>query len=137
MSSLKKVLAIINFIFNEKRNIKLKQFKHKLSSTMLHSRFIKFIRKSNMGSKFTKRCSSTTDLSVDRTNLTEEAIRLLISNTTMTREQIIDFHANFIRDCPSGCMTKKHFIRMFKELHPSDSKKQKVDKFCDYVFRYN
>ena len=68
--------------------------------------------------------------------LTENEIQLLLSNTTMSREQIIDFHRNFLQDCPNGCLTKKEFLKMFKQIHPVDKSKQKADKFSDYVFRY-
>ena len=68
--------------------------------------------------------------------LSEHEIQLLLSNTTMSREQIIDFHRNFLQDCPNGCLTKKEFLKMFKEIHPVDKSKQKADKFSDYVFRY-
>ena len=32
-------------------------------------------------------------------------------------------------------MTKKEFLKLFKKVHPTDNKKEKADKFCDYVFR--
>ena len=67
--------------------------------------------------------------------LNENEIQLLLSNTTMSREQIIDFHRNFLQDCPSGCLTKKEFLKMFKQIHPVDKSKQKAEKFSDYVFR--
>lgn len=96
------------------------------------SRFILFRGLFNkMGSKLTKKGSSNSP----RTTLKEEEINLLVSNTTMTREQIIDFHENFLKDCPSGYLTKKDFVKFFNELHPIESKRQKADKFCEYVFR--
>ncbi len=32
-------------------------------------------------------------------------------------------------------MTRKEFLRLFKKVHQSDNKKEKADKFCDYVFK--
>lgn len=99
-----------------------------------NSRFIKILNsifRLNMGHKLS-RSSSSRSIS---NKLSEDAIQLLLSNTKLNREEIIDFHENFLKDCPNGYLTKKDFIRMFKELHPSETKKQKADKFCEYVFR--
>jgi neuronal calcium sensor 1 len=71
----------------------------------------------------------------DSTILTEEEIRFLLSNTKLTREQINALHYNFLEECPSGKMTKKDFSKLFKKVHQSDNKKEKSDKFCDYVFK--
>jgi neuronal calcium sensor 1 len=67
--------------------------------------------------------------------LTEEEIKILLSNTKLTRPQIIALHQNFLKECPTGKLTKKDFIKLFKEVHPSDNKKEKADKFCEYVFK--
>jgi Ca2+-binding EF-hand superfamily protein len=67
--------------------------------------------------------------------ITENEISLLLANTEMDREQIIDFHANFLSDCPSGILTKKEFTKMFKQLHIAEANKNKADKFTEYVFK--
>lgn len=67
--------------------------------------------------------------------LTEEEIKLLLDNTRLTRAQIVALHSNFLKECPSGKLTKKDFIKLFKEVHPSENKKEKADKFCEYVFK--
>ena len=71
----------------------------------------------------------------DSTILTEEEIRFLLSNTKLTREQINALHYNFLEECPAGKMTKKDFSKLFKKVHQTDNKKEKSDKFCDYVFK--
>ncbi len=58
-----------------------------------------------------------------------------MASTNMDSEQIRDFHANFLQDCPTGVVTKKEFIKMFKQLHSNDNKKQKAEKFTEYVFK--
>lgn len=68
------------------------------------------------------------------TILSEEEIRLLLQNTKLDRKEINDLHANFLQTCPTGRMTKKDFLRFFKEVHPAQNKREKADKFCDYVF---
>jgi hypothetical protein len=85
-----------------------------------------------MGAKISKKPSSRENLS---TNLSEHEIDLLLISTKMSRQEIVDFHYNYLKECPSGFLTKKEFITMFKLLHPSDTKKQKVEKFCQYVFK--
>jgi len=86
----------------------------------------------DMGAKISKKPSSRENLS---TTLSKDEIQLLQSSTNMTEQEIIDFHENFLKECPSGFLTKKEFITMFKLLHPIDTKKQKVEKFCEYVFK--
>lgn len=71
----------------------------------------------------------------DPTILTEEEIKLLLENTKLNRAQINALHQNFLKECPSGKLTKKDFVKLFKEVHPSDNKKEKADKFCEYVFK--
>ena len=86
----------------------------------------------DMGTKISKKPSSRENLS---TNLSKGEIDLLKSSTNMTEQEIIEFHDNFLKECRSGFLTKKEFITMFKLLHPIDTKKQKVEKFCEYVFK--
>ena len=71
----------------------------------------------------------------DPTVLTEEEIKLLLENTKLNRAQINGLHQNFLKECPSGKLTKKDFVKLFKEVHPSENKKEKADKFCEYVFK--
>jgi neuronal calcium sensor 1 len=71
----------------------------------------------------------------DPKNLTEEEIHLLLQNTRLTRPQILALHQNFLKECPSGKLTQKDFVKLFKEVHPSENKKEKADKFCAYVFK--
>jgi Ca2+-binding EF-hand superfamily protein len=71
----------------------------------------------------------------DPKKLTDEEIKLLMDNTRLTRPQILALHRNFLKECPSGKLTKKDFVKLFKEVHPSETKKEKADKFCEYVFK--
>jgi Ca2+-binding EF-hand superfamily protein len=67
--------------------------------------------------------------------LTEDEIKLLLANTRLNRSQIHALHQNFLKECPTGKLTKKEFVKLFKEVHPSENKKEKADKFCEYVFK--
>jgi len=71
----------------------------------------------------------------DPKKLTDEEIKLLMDNTRLTEPQILALHRNFLKECPSGKLTKKDFVKLFKEVHPSENKKEKADKFCEYVFK--
>jgi neurocalcin delta len=66
----------------------------------------------------------------DSTKLTEDDISLLIANTTFNREQIIQWHEGFLKDCPKGELDKKKFTDVYKEFYPQG----KADKFCAQVF---
>lgn len=69
------------------------------------------------------------------TKLDEKTEKLLLENTHFNKEQINAFHADFLREVPSGKLEKKHFVKLFKSMHQNDSKKSKADKYCDYVFK--
>jgi Ca2+-binding EF-hand superfamily protein len=70
-------------------------------------------------------------------DLTENEINILLENTRMDREQIIDYHKQFIVENPSGVIDKNKFITMFNDLLHSnnDITKRKVDRFAEYVFK--
>ena len=59
-----------------------------------------------MGNKSLSSSSSSSEKSKqkkkDYTKLTEEEVILLLANTSFTREEIYQWHAGFIRDCPKG-----------------------------------
>ncbi len=66
----------------------------------------------------------------DKNVLTEEEMNLLLANTQYTREQIVQWHAGFLKDCPKGELDKKKFTEVYKEFYPQG----KADKFCAQVF---
>jgi len=80
-------------------------------------------------------CVGSKGVKKDPKILTEEEIKVLLDNTNLTRAQIVALHQNFLKECPSGKLTKKDFVKLFKEVHPSENKKEKADKFCEYVFK--
>lgn len=67
--------------------------------------------------------------------LDETTLQLLSSNTHFTSDQIYMLHQAFLNDCPNGLLGKKEFIKMFRQLHTSEKKKAKADKYCEYVFK--
>lgn len=80
-------------------------------------------------------CVGSKGVKKDPKILTEEEIKVLLDNTNLTRAQIVALHHNFLKECPTGKLTKKDFVKLFKEVHPSENKKEKADKFCEYVFK--
>jgi Ca2+-binding EF-hand superfamily protein len=70
--------------------------------------------------------------SAPKTYLSEKELVFLEANTKFNREKIIAWHAAFISDCPSGRLDKKKFIKLYKELEPSETP---VDKYAEYVFK--
>ena len=53
-----------------------------------------------------------------------------MTNTHFTPDQIREWHAGFIKDCPNGELNKKKFTDVYKEFYPNG----KADKFCAQVF---
>ncbi len=64
--------------------------------------------------------------------LSEKDLVLLESNTNFNREKIVQWHAAFLKDCPNGKLDKKLFIKLYKQLEPTDGK---VEKYSEYVFK--
>lgn len=90
-----------------------------------------------MGSRLCACCGNKdyTPLNNEPRILSEDEIQLLLENTTMSRQQIIDYYESFREDNPTGTVTRKQFSKMFKDFHsPNAAKQSKADKFCDYVF---
>ncbi len=68
-------------------------------------------------------------------NLNAVELQLLVKNTNFNEEELQAFYTSFIADCPSGCLTKKDFLRIFRLLHPDEVKYNKFEPYCNYVFR--
>jgi len=75
-----------------------------------------------MGNKHDKTSSST--------ELTPKHIALLKANTKYSEKEIREWHAGFLRDCPSGKLDKKKFVEVYKQFYPNG----KADNFCKFAF---
>lgn len=67
-----------------------------------------------------------------KAELTVEDIKMLEQNTVLSRSQILQWFDDFQKECKSGGLDKKDFIRFYKELIPDHPN---ADKFCEYVFQ--
>lgn len=67
-----------------------------------------------------------------KTCLTEEDIKMLEMTTCLTRNQILEWYQDFVKECKNGELNKKNFTRFYKDLMPDRSN---TDKFCEFVFR--
>lgn len=83
-----------------------------------------------------KKMGQTSSKENKSTQLAEIEIEMLLKSTSMSREQIVDFHQDFLKDCPNGVLKKKEFCRLFLSLNNNELKSQKVEKFAEYVFKY-
>ncbi|CAF0938676.1 unnamed protein product [Adineta steineri] len=75
-----------------------------------------------MGNKAAKKPVST--------ELTDKQILLLKTNTKFTEQEIREWHAGFIRDCPNGKLDKKKFLEIYQQFYPGG----KAQKYCKYAF---
>ncbi|CAF3143640.1 unnamed protein product [Rotaria socialis] len=64
------------------------------------------------------------------TELTDKQFALLKANTDYSDQEIREWHAGFIRDCPNGRLDKKKFIEVYKQFYPTG----KPETFCKYAF---
>jgi len=65
------------------------------------------------------------------TSLTEMEIHILATMTNFSREEVLQWHAKFIAECPHGYMSRKQFIAMHKSLCPRGD----AERFARHVFR--
>ncbi|KAH8858825.1 Neuronal calcium sensor 2 [Schistosoma japonicum] len=66
-----------------------------------------------------------------RKKLSREDLTFLKENTHFTKRQIKQWYNGFIRDCPSGQLSKKKFIEVYSGFFPDGN----AEKFCTHVFR--
>ncbi|UJR22814.1 hypothetical protein I4U23_025844 [Adineta vaga] len=64
------------------------------------------------------------------TELTAREIAMLKANTKYSEKEICEWHAGFLRDCPTGKLDKKKFVEVYKQFYPNG----KADSFCKYAF---
>ena len=64
------------------------------------------------------------------TQLTQQQIAMLKANTNYTDREIREWHAGFLRDCPSGKLNKKKFVEVYKQFYPHG----KPETFCNFAF---
>ncbi|CAF1276623.1 unnamed protein product [Adineta ricciae] len=76
-----------------------------------------------MGGKQAKKTTTSTEL-------TPKQIALLKANTKYSEKEIRDWHAGFMKDCPSGRLDKKKFVDLYSQFYPNG----KADKYCKYAF---
>ncbi|CAF4481666.1 unnamed protein product [Rotaria magnacalcarata] len=67
---------------------------------------------------------------VNSTILTPKAIQMLKANTNFSEEQIREWHVGFLRDCPTGHLTKDRFVSVYEQFYPGG----KAKEFCKYAF---
>jgi Ca2+-binding EF-hand superfamily protein len=65
------------------------------------------------------------------TVLTDEHVQFILENTSFDRTQITDWHAGFIKDCPTGRMSRDKFHVTYNRLYPDGD----VYKFCKLAFK--
>ncbi|CAF1604096.1 unnamed protein product [Rotaria magnacalcarata] len=76
-----------------------------------------------MGGKGSKKVRTSTEL-------TTKEIDMLKANTKYSEKEIREWHAGFLRDCPTGKLDKKKFVDVYKQFYPQG----KADSFCKYAF---
>ncbi|VDP88949.1 unnamed protein product [Echinostoma caproni] len=69
--------------------------------------------------------------------LPKEDLEFLRSNTNFTKKQIKQWYRGFIRDCPSGQLSKKKFIEVYSGFFPDgDDNSGKID-FKEFLLAIN
>ncbi|CAF1089772.1 unnamed protein product [Brachionus calyciflorus] len=67
----------------------------------------------------------------DKPKLSEKEILFLLNRTNYDRSEIEEWFSEFMKDCPSGKLNKKYFLKQYKKFNPNS----KPEKLCDHVFR--
>jgi len=66
-----------------------------------------------------------------KSTISDEDLAFLMKNTSKSAEEIQEWHKGFLKDCPSGELTKDQFVSMYSKMFPSGN----ADKFSENVFR--
>jgi Ca2+-binding EF-hand superfamily protein len=67
----------------------------------------------------------------EKNKLTDANIDMLVTQTNLSREKIVEWFKDFKFECKNGDLDKKSFIRFYKEMLPH---KNDPEKFCEFVF---
>ena len=63
--------------------------------------------------------------------LTKEDLEFLVKTTGHNEETLKEFHQDFLKDCPSGRLSKAKFTEMYKKFFPSGD----GDQLTQHMFR--
>ncbi|CAF1397780.1 unnamed protein product [Adineta ricciae] len=63
--------------------------------------------------------------------LSYDDINYLINETGFTRDEILLWYEDFLRDCPDGKLSKSKFINIYQQFY----KTGRVEIFCEHAFR--
>lgn len=63
--------------------------------------------------------------------LTEDEILELTNSTGYSYESINNYYHTFLRDCPTGKLSRTQFREIYKQLYPNS----RSTKFCDRIFK--
>ncbi|CAD5115075.1 DgyrCDS4091 [Dimorphilus gyrociliatus] len=66
-----------------------------------------------------------------KSKLSKEDLDFLLTNTNFNKRQIKQWYKGFMRDCPSGQLTRKKFLEVYSGFFPEGN----AEKFCEHVFR--
>ncbi|CAF1120688.1 unnamed protein product [Rotaria sordida] len=68
--------------------------------------------------------------STESTELTPKHIAFLKANTNYSEQEIRNWHAKFIDDCPNGKLSKRQFSRLYRQFYEDGE----GDKYCKHAF---
>merc|ERR1712198_231184 len=63
--------------------------------------------------------------------ISDEDLAFLVRNTNKSPEEIQEWHRGFLKDCPSGELSKDQFVTMYSKMFPGGN----AGKFSENVFR--
>ncbi|XP_050403647.1 neuronal calcium sensor 2 [Patella vulgata] len=66
-----------------------------------------------------------------KTKLSKEDLYFLETNTNFEKAEIKQWYKGFMRDCPSGTLSKEKFKEVYSQFFPGGDPKD----FCEHVFR--
>ena len=66
--------------------------------------------------------------------LTEEDMKQLLAKTSYNKEEIMQWHFDFFKECPNGKLSKVHLQRLFSKVFPNLPFKD-TENFVTFIFR--
>ncbi|KAL8689473.1 MAG: hypothetical protein Q9218_004866 [Villophora microphyllina] len=82
------------------------------------------------GERLTFGSETLADLSSSQSKLSQDELQQLMKSTHFDKKELQQWYKGFLKDCPSGMLTKQEFQKIYKQFFPFGD----PTSFADYVF---
>ncbi|KAL9582694.1 MAG: hypothetical protein Q9203_005388 [Teloschistes exilis] len=88
------------------------------------------VPRSISGRPFSIACETVADSLSSQSKLSQDELQQLMKSTHFDKKELQQWYKGFLKDCPSGMLTKQEFQKIYKQFFPFGD----PTSFADYVF---